>query len=359
MHADNSIAFIVHGFGGGEDATVVALVQQHGWPVICLNPTTSRRVPNTISQVIWGPHEIFRGAHNASWLPAMLRLHGIRTAVCANYPRSVSDLIALRELLSPVNLVQVTHGLDDRARHSPFYPTFRVLGNYHLTLVDSPIWKQEVSRAVPGANVAAVGNIELSVWLAKRGSQFILPRKQKTVLYAPSWWDSERPDEVGNGWFERAGVEVCRNIPRDAFLRVRPHPSSLLNNSGFIAEVVDFLSRRGNAELVQSSPRSVLDDILDADVVISDHSSVSPFALWLDRPLIMYDETCLGAWSDFVQRAAVLVKNGRELSENVAKILCGVDQERLGREEFRARAVLFNPDVLKDICQAVEEVNRK
>jgi CDP-glycerol glycerophosphotransferase (TagB/SpsB family) len=140
---------------------------------------------------------------------------------------------------------------------------------------------------------------------------------------------------------------------------VRPHPSSLLNNSGFIAEVVDFLSRRGNAELVQSSPRSVLDDILDADVVISDHSSVSPFALWLDRPLIMYDETCLGAWSDFVQRAAVLVKNGRELSENVAKILCGVDQERLGREEFRARAVLFNPDVLKDIGQAVEEVNRK
>jgi hypothetical protein len=73
----------------------------------------------------------------------------------------------------------------------------------------------------------------------------------------------------------------------------------------------------------------------------------------------MYDETCHGAWSDFVQRAAVLVKGGRELSENVAEILGGVDRAGLGRKEFREQAALFNPEVLDDIGRAVNAVNRQ
>jgi hypothetical protein len=260
-------------------------------------------------------------------------------------------------------MVQVTHGLDDRARHHPSYPTFRVLGGYHLTLVDSPIWRDEILRTVPGANVVAVGNIELSVWIAARGSLFTQSRREecgirkKTVLYAPSWYDPVRPDAVGNGWFERAGIDICRSIPLDTFLRVRPHPTSFVSSAGLVSDVAEFLRRRGNAELVHFSSRSVLDDILDADVVISDHSSVSPFALWLDRQLLIYDETDAGVWGDFVQRAAVVAKNQRELSSHVADMLRGVDQTRCGREEFRVRAALYNHDVLNDIGRAVNEVD--
>src|ERR1035441_4615106 len=73
MHPKTGVGLIVHGFGGGEDATVGALVQRYGWPVIGLDSTTAGRVPITIPHVIWGPCESFRGSHKASWLPALLR----------------------------------------------------------------------------------------------------------------------------------------------------------------------------------------------------------------------------------------------------------------------------------------------
>jgi hypothetical protein len=119
-----------------------------------------------------------------------------------------------------------------------------------------------------------------------------------TVLYAPT--------HGALSSFFSWGLEICRAVPRDYNLIVKPHPvlatTTAAEGAGgeTIAQVKEYLQQRG-ALWLPLEP-DVVPLMAAADVLITDYSSVAEEFLVFDRPLIFADHLASATGRDRAQR---------------------------------------------------------
>jgi CDP-Glycerol:Poly(glycerophosphate) glycerophosphotransferase len=136
-----------------------------------------------------------------------------------------------------------------------------------------------------------------------------------TVLYAPT--------HGALSSFYQWGLDICRAVPEDCNLIVKPHPSLIMTvgaegaGSGMLSAVADYLRQRagspsgasgGTGEATRArtvwlphDPDVVL-SMAAADVLVTDYSSVAEEFLVFDRPLVFADHLASASGRDLAQR---------------------------------------------------------
>jgi CDP-glycerol glycerophosphotransferase (TagB/SpsB family) len=128
-------------------------------------------------------------------------------------------------------------------------------------------------------------------------AKYNLPDKP-TILYAPT--------HGALSSFFSWGLEICKSVPSDCNLIVKPHPvlatTTAAEGAGgeVIAQVKDYLESR--VALWLPLEPDVVPLMAAADVLITDYSSVAEEFLVVDRPLIFADHLANATGRDRQQR---------------------------------------------------------
>jgi hypothetical protein len=119
-----------------------------------------------------------------------------------------------------------------------------------------------------------------------------------TVLYAPT--------HGALSSFFAWGLEICKAVPADCNLIVKPHPSLIttvnaeIAGSEIMAAVQEHLRERGGLWL-PLEPDAML-PMAAADVLVTDYSSVAEEFLVFDQPLVFADHLATASGRDRAQR---------------------------------------------------------
>jgi CDP-Glycerol:Poly(glycerophosphate) glycerophosphotransferase len=169
------------------------------------------------------------------------------------------------------------------------------------------------------------------------------------VLYAPTF--EGYYDQTSHSSLDTMGVDLVRGLLADGRVDVwfRPHPASGVSQPAMlaaIAEITAMLRGASGGHVVAADRNLTLSECLsEADVLVSDISSVATDYLFTERPVVTCDPAGL-AQADFVaayptQAASYLLHPG--LAE-----LGGVLDDVLGPDPLRATRVAMKRHVLGD-----------
>jgi hypothetical protein len=134
-------------------------------------------------------------------------------------------------------------------------------------------------------------------------ARYGLPSDKLTVLYAPT--------HGALSSFFSWGLEICKSVPPECNLIVKPHPvlatTTAAEGAGseVVEDVQNYLERRGaqnkNTLWLPLEP-DVVPLMAASDVLLTDYSSVAEEYLVFDRPLIFCDHLANAAGRDRAQR---------------------------------------------------------
>ncbi|AVP99813.1 hypothetical protein C7S18_22715 [Ahniella affigens] len=159
-----------------------------------------------------------------------------------------------------------------------------------------------------------------------RRLQRAAPRSTKTLLYAPTFnpnMASVRP--LGKSW----ASDLRRAYP-ELNIVIKPHPHTAKEQPMWLARWQSWAEADSGIQLIQDGNQDVYELMPDADILLTDASSVMFYFLALDRPIILVDNPLRfedrqrfkpdaeeWAWRDIGQR----IETGDALTAAVASAL--------------------------------------
>jgi hypothetical protein len=177
------------------------------------------------------------------------------------------------------DLLWLPHGNSDKGwDHSSFSAleghTALVYGNKMIDVIT----KQKVAT-----RTIKVGNFRLEYWKRNQAfyekilrSEIDLPPKNKTYLYAPTWYDQE-----GNGTFWEAFPLLAKHLPADCNLIVKIHPNTYARHTAAIEALIG----RYKTILFLSDFPPIYPLLSLSDAYIGDMSSIGYDYLYWNRPM--------------------------------------------------------------------------
>lgn len=162
-----------------------------------------------------------------------------------------------------------------------------------------------------------------------------------TVLYAPT--------HGALSSLPRWGLEICRAVPDDCNLIVKPHPSLLvtLRAEGAGQKLLDEMTAllQGRGALWLPHEPDVMPAMAASDILITDYSSVAEEYLVFDRPLVFADHLAGANGRDRAQRdkgdwdalfaTGTRVTQSGALREAIEHALSHADEHRAARQKMR------------------------
>jgi len=187
-----------------------------------------------------------------------------------------------------MGLVLCPHGQSDKGFRSPllapyaFHDAVLFYGELMIQMLkDLKIWPSI-------ANYAIVGNYRFQCYqkhqmfydaVAEQEIFSKLAKKNRTLLYAPTWRDGD----TGTSFFEY-GAEIISQLPSDWNLIVKLHPLLEECDPALFYSVVALADAKPNALLIQEFP-PVYPILAKVDAYLGDFSSVGYDFLLFQRPM--------------------------------------------------------------------------
>jgi hypothetical protein len=194
----------------------------------------------------------------------------------------------LKKLLVPL---WCPHGQSDKGAISGFLKFLkqeRALLLYGRRMIDQVT--PEVLKEVKG--FALLGNYRLADYnthksfydkQAQTRLNSLRPAKM-TILYAPTWNDSEESSS-----FFHAYHELISHLPKDVNLIIKPHPNLMLQNPHFFEKIREELDGHPHILLLEDFPL-IMPLLAKCDVYIGDASSVGYDFLAFDKPMLFLNQ---------------------------------------------------------------------
>lgn len=108
-----------------------------------------------------------------------------------------------------------------------------------------------------------------------------------TMLFAPTWNPSLSAAPIIN---REAFEQICTEIPELRVL-IKPHPVTPDRNPEWMEAWREIAARHPKVRLIEDSHQNIYDLIGEADVLVSDVSSVIFYFLAVDRPIVLVDSS--------------------------------------------------------------------
>lgn len=188
-----------------------------------------------------------------------------------------------------MRLIFCPHGQSDKGLHSlaqyPLQDIVLIYGNLLRKMLQNlQLWPLIV-------NYAIVGNYRLAFYrkyqhfydsLTEKEVFSKLNKKNRTLLYAPTWQDAEQSTS-----FFHYGATVISALPSDWNLIIKPHPLLEERNPAHFYAIASLADQKPNALFVNAFP-PVYPLLSRADVYLGDCSSVGYDFLTFERPLFFF-----------------------------------------------------------------------
>ena len=143
------------------------------------------------------------------------------------------------------------------------------------------------------SNHAMVGNYRLGFYQKHRAfydaiveKEIPLNKKNRTLLYAPTWRDADQATS-----FFQYGPEVISQLPSDWNLIVKVHPLLEKRDPAYFYSISAQIDKKPNAFLVHEFP-PVYPLLAVSDFYLGDASSVGYDFLYFERPLFFFPTKC-------------------------------------------------------------------
>jgi CDP-Glycerol:Poly(glycerophosphate) glycerophosphotransferase len=184
-----------------------------------------------------------------------------------------------------MRLVFCPHGQSDKGYAAPLLAPY-AWQEFVLLYGDLQIQMLKELAIWPLPNFAVVGNYRLSFYQKHRPfydalveKEVPLNKKNRTLLYAPTWQDGE-----GGGSFFQVGPKILSELPADWNLIVKVHPLLEQRDPAHFYRMAAHLEKKANAILIHEFPL-VYPLLAKADAYLGDSSSVGYDFLHFERPL--------------------------------------------------------------------------
>lgn len=258
--------------------------------------------------------------------------------------------------LSGIKHVQVFHGISDKIydyrRDILNYDLFFIPGSESYNRYEKKRLLQNNSGVLigyPKLDRVFKGELSKKEELQKLG----LDRRNKTVLYAPTWVDKA----CNSSWKKFHGIFV-RGIPENLNLIVKLHPNLMRYRENEVKELSMQLARCKNARLLESFLDIVL-AMAASDLLIGDVSSVTREYLAFRRPFIFLSNRPKWMWSKRKTKlweCGEIVTNSNNMWYGVERALDNPDRylEVINRH---FRNTFFKPDG-KASKRAADAINK-
>ncbi len=185
-----------------------------------------------------------------------------------------------------MRLVFCPHGQSDKGFIAPLLAPYAgqdivlLYGDLHIQILkDLQLWP-----AI--SNYAIIGNYRLpfyqkyqSFYDALLEREVPVDKKNRTLLYAPTWQDGE-----GGSSFFRYGPKIISELPNDWNLIVKVHPLLEQRDPAHFYSCAVQLEKKPNAILIHEFPL-VYPLLAIADAYLGDSSSVGYDFLYFERPI--------------------------------------------------------------------------
>ncbi len=177
----------------------------------------------------------------------------------------------------------------------------------------------------------------------------------KRILWTPRW--SYDPQIGGSNFFENKDhiLDLADQYP-DVSIRIRPHPMMFRNfiNEGRMTEEEKeaYLQKLKEKHIEISQGKALKDDLLNADLLITDYSSIIPQFLMTGKPVI-YCQSTLQLNSTFTDytRGMYMTENWTQAESALTALLKGEDPLRETRQRIIAQLVKENENAAKRITE--------
>lgn len=368
------IACLIDKIGYVEDSYIFPFVRRYNLPLFVMSPCkldTIGKLKQKKINIIPPTSSTDNGIKFLKWLREKFDMMGIKVLISSNPKNLHIKPYYYKKYLKNIYLISVTHGGDDRNRSdNERYNTLSALTKFNLILLDNNYWADLIKKiSNNNANFKVIGNLHLSLFLKNDLLRFKdlkslyykntnLDENKKTVLYAPSWYDHKRQDILGNGYFERCGIQICRNVPFNTNLIIKPHPRSLITSKEYINKFkLAFKNRKYFVFIEQNI--DILPLILYSDVIISDHSVVCLLSLAMNKNLIVYDPVKNPIFYDFVVRHCDYAQNINSLKKFMKLNLNDPLRNENLRQRFIKESNIINPNVIEDAWNIISKSIKK
>lgn len=199
---------------------------------------------------------------------------------------SCSPTSLLRQSLGPLPCptIWLPHGNSDKGQIVPYFDALR---EEQTALVYGSQMAGIIAQNCPAIQQIPVGRYRLLYYQKHRAFyqqnfpiQF--PQKQPTILYAPTWEDTEN-----NCSFWTAFPQLADHLPPSFNLIVKPHPNTAASQAPQIEALIGKYEKGSLRFLLDYPPIFPLLD--QVDYYLGDRSSIGYDFLYFDRPLFFLD----------------------------------------------------------------------
>jgi teichoic acid glycerol-phosphate primase len=197
---------------------------------------------------------------------------------------SCSPRTLLDSALGPISstTLWLPHGHSDKGRIAPY---FEALRDEKILLVYGQKMADFLRPHVKGRMVR-VGQFRYEYYQKTRSFYNALPlafsKKQRTILYAPTWEDAEK-----NSSFWTTFPILAKRLPESINLLVKPHPNTIAAHAPRIERLIGE-TERGNLQFLLDFP-PIFPLLERCDAYLGDSSSIGYDFLRFDRPLFFID----------------------------------------------------------------------
>jgi CDP-glycerol glycerophosphotransferase (TagB/SpsB family) len=243
--------------------------------------------------------------------------------------------------LPRVKQVQMFHGIS--SKNNKFKP---FMANYDLLLFVGERDKQRFEKlgvlektrweliGLPRSDRIARGVLKRETTLQNLG----LDEKKPTVLYAPT-------HSALSSFFDW-GLEICRAVPRECNLIVKPHPligRAIENGSADATTwhaIEKYLAERG-AGVLLAAQADIQQLMVAADLLVTDFSSAAEEFLIFNRPLVFANHLANGGYHlgrgewDEIHSVGEVVAEKARLEGAIAEALSSPETFQEKRERMR------------------------
>jgi hypothetical protein len=176
-----------------------------------------------------------------------------------------------------MHLIFCPHGFSDKGTQTPLLAPYAtqdaalLYGPRHFEML-------KTLNALPPLYIF-VGNYRLTY---SQKHPLLLPKKGKTVLYAPTWRDADQSTS-----FFDYGAKVIQELPNDWNLILKPHPLLEQRDPAQFYRLTALGEKKENVLLLNNFP-PVYPVLSIADIYLGDASSVGYDFLYFNRPLYFF-----------------------------------------------------------------------
>lgn len=184
-----------------------------------------------------------------------------------------------------MRLVFCAHGQSDKGYATPLLLPY---STQDFVLLYGDLLKEMISELGAKANFAFTGNYRLAFYqqfktfydeIADREIFSLLPRNNRTLLYAPTWSDADQ----STSFFESASL-LFSELPPDWNLILKLHPLLEQREPSRFYRIAALADKKPNILLVSEFP-PVYPILSRADAYLGDYSSVGYDYLFFQRPM--------------------------------------------------------------------------